>query len=226
VITPNAKERAQIPRTCRVCERRVCAVERELEVCTWKHVAMPGAPGRSLGRLVVITGLPGSGKTTVATKLAHAMPACRMCPDDWMTAAGIDLWDDTVRARIEAFQLTLSLDLLRAGSNVVIEWGLWAREERDAVRDVAPSIGALVELRYVSAHPDELWRRVTKRDLQGHWGSRSIRREELNQWVEIYQPPTDDELATYDASSAHRRERPAANRSPNSVKHRGRARRR
>jgi predicted kinase len=187
---------------------------------------MPGAPGRSLGRLVVITGLPGSGKTTVATKLAHAMPACRMCPDDWMTAAGIDLWDDTVRARIEAFQLTLSLDLLRAGSNVVIEWGLWAREERDAVRDAAQSIGALVELRYVSAHPDELWRRVTKRDLQGHWGSRSIRREELNQWVEIYQPPTDDELATYDASSAHRRERPAANRSPNSVKHRGRARRR
>jgi predicted kinase len=88
---------------------------------------------------------------------------------------------------------------LRAGSNVVIEWGLWAREERDAVRDAARSIGALVELRYVSAHPDELWRRVTERDLEGRWVSRSIRRDDLNRWVKIYQPPTDDELATYDA---------------------------
>ena len=99
---------------------------------------------RSTGRLVVITGLPGSGKTTLATELAAAMPAVRMSPDDWMMASGIDLWDEAARAKIEAFQLTLSLDLLRAGNNVVIEWGTWAREERDALRDAARSIGATV----------------------------------------------------------------------------------
>src|SRR5215831_3221511 len=86
-----------------------------------------------IGRLVVLTGLPGSGKTTVAIRLAGSLPACRMCPDDWMMAAGIDLWDGASRARIEAFQLDLSLGLLRAGRNVVIEWGVWAREERDAL---------------------------------------------------------------------------------------------
>ncbi len=154
---------------------------------------------RSCGRLVVITGLPGSGKTTLATVLAASMSAHRMCPDDWMIASGIDLWDEPVRARIEAFQLALSLDLLRAGHNVVIEWGVWAREERDALRDAARLIGAPVELRYVSADADELWRRIVDRDLEGRWGSRSIRRDELDEWVGIYQPPTDDELATYDA---------------------------
>jgi predicted kinase len=46
------------------------------------------------GRLVVITGLPGSGKTTLAVALADSMPACRMCPDDWMMASGINLWDE------------------------------------------------------------------------------------------------------------------------------------
>lgn len=154
---------------------------------------------RSRGRLVIITGLPGSGKTTLATSLAASMPACRMCPDDWMMASGIDLWDESARARIEAFQLTLSLDLLRSGNNVVIEWGVWTRKERDALRDAARSIGAPVELRYVAAETDELFRRIVDRDLEGRWASRSIRRHELDEWAAIYQPPTNDELATYDA---------------------------
>ena len=156
------------------------------------------------GRLVVITGLPGSGKTTLAVALADSMPACRMCPDDWMMASGINLWDESARAQIEAFQLTLSLDLLRTGQNVVIEWGVCSRAERDALRDTARSIGVPVELRYVSADTDELWRRIVERDLEGRWGSRSIQRHELDEWVRIYQPPTDDELATYDAGERRR----------------------
>ncbi len=153
---------------------------------------------RSLGRLVVVTGLPGSGKTRLGKKLATSMPAIRLCPDDWMMASGIDLWDEAVRSRIEQFQLTLALDLLRGGNNVVIEWGVWAREERDALRESARSIGAPVELRYVSAAIDELRRRIERRDLEGRWGSRSITRPELEEWSRIYQPPTDEEMATYD----------------------------
>ncbi len=122
-----------------------------------------------------------------------------MCPDDWMVASGIDLWDEFARARIEVFQLTLTLDLLRAGNNVVVEWGTWAREERDPLRDAAGSIGAPVELRYVSADAEQLWRRIVGHHIEGRWGSRSIRRHELDEWMRIFQPPTDEELATYDA---------------------------
>lgn len=165
----------------------------------WNHVPVDVGESRSPGRLVVITGLPGSGKTTLATKLAASMPACRMCPDDWMMASGIDLWDETARARIEALQLTLTLDQLRAGNNVVVEWGTWAREERDALRDAAKAIRAAVELRYVSADADELWQRIVNRDLEGRWGSRSVRRDDLDEWMRIFQPPTEEEMATYDA---------------------------
>jgi predicted kinase len=167
-------------------------------VGAWKHESMDADTTRACGRLVVITGLPGSGKTTLATALAESMPANRMCPDDWMLVSGIDLWDESARAQIEAFQLTLSLDLLRTGRNVVIEWGVWARVERDALRDAARSIGAPVELRYVSVDTEELWRRIVDRELEGRWGSRSIQRHQLDEWARIYQPPTDDELATYD----------------------------
>lgn len=150
------------------------------------------------GHLVVVTGLPGSGKTTLATVLADSMPARRMCPDDWMMASGIDLWDASARTRIEAFQLSLSLDFLRSGQNVVIEWGVWTRAERDALRGAGRSIGATVELRHVFADTDELWRRIVARDLEGRWGSRSIRRHELDEWTRIFEPPTEGELATYD----------------------------
>jgi len=156
-----------------------------------------------IGRLVVLTGLPGSGKTTVAIRLAGSLPACRMCPDDWMMAAGIDLWDDASRARIEAFQLDLSLELLRAGHNVVIEWGVWAREERDALRNAARNVGARVELHYLTAATDELWTRIVKRDLEGRWGSRSIGRHELDEWARKYEPPTDAEFQTYDDRAIH-----------------------
>jgi hypothetical protein len=79
---------------------------------------------------------------------------------------------------------------------------VWTRAEREVLRDTARSIGAPVELRYVSADTDELWRRIVERDLEGRWGSRSIQRHELDEWVRIYQPPTDDELATYDAGGS------------------------
>ncbi len=161
-------------------------------------VVTAGGDENGKGRLVIITGLPGSGKTTLATELATAMPAVRMCPDDWMMSSGIDLWDSGVRSRIEQFQFDLALDLLRAGVNVIIEWGVWVREERDALRHAARAVGASVELRHVSAPIDELWKRLVERDLEGRWGSRSIRRHELDKWAETYEPPTDEELGSYD----------------------------
>lgn len=151
-------------------------------------------------RLVVITGLPGSGKTTLATKLAPALNAVRMCPDDWMIASGIDLWDEAARAHIEACQLELALDLLRLGSNVIIEWGVWARNERDTLREAARWVGAAVELRFTTAPESELWSRIVERDLEGRWGSRSVERHELARWAVVFEPPTDDEFLTYDSS--------------------------
>jgi predicted kinase len=155
-----------------------------------------------VGRLVVITGLPGSGKTTLATRLAETMPAVRLCPDDWMMASGIDLWDRESRDRIERFQLILALDLLRAGEHVVIEWGVWTRGERDALRDAARAIGASVELRHLSAPVDELWQRIEDRDREGRWGARSIERDELEEWAATYEAPNAEELATYDPPSS------------------------
>ena len=162
------------------------------------NVDLVGGGRSEVGRLVVITGLPGSGKTTLALDLAASLPAARMCPDDWMMASGIDLWDTDARARIERFQWELALTLPSAGENVIVEWGVWTRDERDALGAAARVVGALVELRYVTAPVEELWRRIVERDLEGKWALRSITCAELNEWHGNYEVPTDEEVATYD----------------------------
>src|SRR5262249_3191983 len=102
---------------------------------------------QSLGaRLIIVCGLPGSGKTTHAKKLEHELAAVRFCPDDWMTALGIDLWAEDVRARVESLQWNLAQQILARGLTVTIEWGTWARSERDTLRIRARELGAAVEL--------------------------------------------------------------------------------
>ncbi len=146
-------------------------------------------------RLIIVCGLPGSGKTTLATELETKLGAIRFCPDDWMYALSIDIWDEDRRAKIEALQWKLAQDLLRLGLIVIIEWGTWGRSERDTLRLGARALGAAVELHYLEAPPpDLLFERIRRRGME----SPPIEREMLSRWYELFQPPTAGELALFD----------------------------
>src|SRR5690348_1028129 len=108
-------------------------------------------------KLIIVCGLPGSGKTTHAKQLETKLHGVRFCPDEWMDALAVDLWDEKMRARIEPLQWELGQELLALGVSVIIEWGTWGRSERDALRLRARELGAAVELHYVSASVDVLF---------------------------------------------------------------------
>ncbi|NJR62757.1 MAG: AAA family ATPase [Cyanobacteria bacterium CRU_2_1] len=72
--------------------------------------------GKFSPTLVVICGLPGSGKTTHARRLEQEMSALRFCPDEWMQALEIDLYDEGRRERIEQFQWMQAKRLLSLGN--------------------------------------------------------------------------------------------------------------
>jgi predicted kinase len=99
-------------------------------------------------RLVIVCGLPGSGKTMHAKQLEWNLRAIRFSPDEWMEVLEIGLWDGEVRGRIEKLQWKLAQDFLALGHNVILEWGTWGKSERDALRTGARALGAAVELHF------------------------------------------------------------------------------
>lgn len=150
------------------------------------------------GRLVIVCGLPGSGKTTLATRLEGEHGAVRFCPDEWMAALGIDLFDEQARDRVEQLQWQFAQRLLELGQIVVIEWGTWGRDERDALREGARAQGAAVELRLLEASVDVLLESVRDRDTERNLGRRPLTRGDVEGYVAKFQRPDAEELALYD----------------------------
>jgi predicted kinase len=151
------------------------------------------ASGKS-ARLVIVCGLPGSGKTTLAKALESRLHAVRLSADDWMEALSLSLWDEEKRGKIEALQWKLGQELLALGLTVIVEWGTWGRSERDALRLGARALGAAVELHYLSASVDALFERIQRRGME----KPPIEREAMSRWFEAFQVPTLEEMALFD----------------------------
>lgn len=79
-----------------------------------------------------------------------------------MWALGSSPWDRATQERFQQQLWLLTQELLRLGLSV--DFGLWARAERDELRTVARKLNVGVELHYADAPVDELWRRIDARN--------------------------------------------------------------
>lgn len=154
--------------------------------------------GRPAGRLILMCGLPGSGKTTLARRLEHERGAVRLTPDEWLDVLGLDLFDEQLRDRLERRFWRLGQALVLAGVDVVLDFGFWIRAEREDKRLWCRRHGVGVELHVVEAPFEVLVERVTARDESRGSGQVPLTREDLASYRALFEPVEAAESAQFD----------------------------
>jgi predicted kinase len=151
-----------------------------------------------MATLHLMVGLPCSGKTTRAQKLEHELPALRLNLDEWhIRLFGQDAEEPEHDARhslIESLLWKIARRALELGTNVILDYGLWAREEREEYRLRAKQLGASSEVHYLDVPEDELLRRLKQRNSLPTQESFLISEEAMKTWIAFFQKPTLDEL--------------------------------
>ena len=151
-------------------------------------------------RLITFCGLPGSGKTTIAKEVEKTTGAVRLNIDEWVAALGVDFFDDEFRDKLHVRLYEHGITLLKLGQSIILEDGLWRRDERDRLREVAHKLGAAIEIHYFDVPFDELWRRLEARNAMGACGTVPITKELLKACLPRFQRPGEAELALFDRS--------------------------
>ena len=148
--------------------------------------------------LYLMVGLPCSGKTTRAKELENDLFALRLTPDEWhVNLFGHDINDpehDKRHNLIETMLWQIAARALSLGTNVILDFGFWAKEEREDFRSRARKIGAGSELIYMDIDEEELIKRVKIRNENLTNTIHYIPEEMMRSWIQFFQKPDSTEL--------------------------------
>ena len=144
--------------------------------------------------LFLTVGLPCTGKTTAARRIEVEQGALRLTKDEWVKALYRHDNPPAAQDVIEGRLIQVGLRALELGTDVVIDFGLWGRDERSALRQAAADRGARVELRYFELPPAEQRARLDQRQADAPHTTWPMSDEELAAWAAIIDIPTPGEL--------------------------------
>lgn len=95
---------------------------------------------------------------------------------------------------IEGRLIQIGMRALELGINVVIDFGLWSRDERSALRHAATDIGARVVISYFELTPAEQQKRLEERLAEAPHETWPMSEQELAEWASKIEAPTAAEL--------------------------------
>lgn len=122
-----------------------------------------------MAKVYLVCGKIASGKTTYSHRLMERERAVLLSCDE-ITLALFDGYigerHDDIVARTQKYLMEKSLEILKAGVNVILDWGFWMKEEREEIRAYYVSHGAAFEFHFVDP-PQDVWQRgIAKRNAE------------------------------------------------------------
>ena len=111
----------------------------------------------------------------------------------------IPLFGDSIaggkRFVLEGRLISVALQALRLGTSVVLDYGLWGRDERRALRWLARSAGAACQVIYLPVDRDVQIARIAHRQATEPHQTFSMSEADVDQWREQFQVPDAAELS-------------------------------
>lgn len=149
--------------------------------------------------MYVLVGLPGTGKTTRARELELERQALRLTPDEWM----IPLFGEAAaNGKRDVLEGRLVARNASPGVNVILDFGVWGKDERSALRSLAAEAGANCELVYLPVDELEQRRGVEARFATDPESTFEMRPEDLQRFRRQFEVPDHDERTSAEIDPA------------------------
>lgn len=154
-----------------------------------------------MSKLIMICGKICSGKSWYARELKARHPAVILSTDE-MTYDLIDNEQgekyDAFCVRVNAYLLKKAFEIIEAGADVILDWGFWRREQREALTAACREKGVTVERHYVEIDDASWQKNIDERNqriLEDRGGSDFYVNDGLrNKLLRLWEAPTSDEI--------------------------------
>lgn len=143
----------------------------------------------------LMVGLPAAGKTARARELADQHGALRLTPDEWMIPLFGEPEADGKRDVLEGRLLWTAMSVAASGLDVVVDFGLWNRDERSALRWLFTTVGADCRIEYLDVDTPTQLARIRQRAAHMPEDTFEIGAAELEASRAVFDVPDAAELA-------------------------------
>ncbi len=153
-----------------------------------------------MAKALLICGKICCGKSTYAKRLCAENHAVLLSVDEIMLAlfgpyAGEK--HDEYTEKIQNYLFQKSIEMIKSGINVVLDWGFWTSGKRSAARAFYTAQGIECEFHYLDLS-DEAWKaRIAHRNelvLKGESADYLVDENLAAKFDRLFEPPSEDEI--------------------------------
>lgn len=145
----------------------------------------------------LLFGMPGCGKTHFATSLAARGRCVALSHDEWIVGllGGQPGNEEFQRFAAPVHELLWrqTEKIVRAGSDVALDFGFWTRVERDAARARVQAMGGQARFYAFECTAEQAWHRIGRRNAGAAEAALHISADTFNFLLAKVEPPMPDE---------------------------------